>query len=296
MQIQNEKKGYIFLAEKITSQPFSKSDLEFLHTLGNTAIISLENARLFQETLEKQKLEEELNMARNIQPRLIPKSLPKIKNIELDGINVPSKQVGGDYFDVIEIDSHHLGITIADVSGKGMPASLLMSNLQAALHALIRENFSPEELVGRINNVIHNNTDIDKFITFFYGQLNLKTLSFQYVNAGHNPPFLLRESKKVELLSKGGIILGMMKDVVYESDTITLKSGDLIHCYTDGVTEAENDNDDQYEEHRLLDLLKKSYKKINVHEINQHLIEDINRFAGTTPQSDDLTVLTIRIL
>jgi sigma-B regulation protein RsbU (phosphoserine phosphatase) len=296
MQIQNEKKGYIFLADKITGQPFSKSDFEFLHTLGNIAIISLENARLFQETLEKQKMEEELNMARNIQQRLLPKSLPKFKNIEVDGINVPSKQVGGDYFDVIEIKKDLLGITIADVSGKGMPASLLMSNLQAALHALIRENFSPEILVGRINTIIHNNTDLDKFITFFYGQLDLNTMVLEYVNAGHNPPFLLRKSNKVELLSEGGIILGMMPDVVYGSDKVTLKRGDLLHCYTDGVTEAINADEEQYEEHRLLDLLQKLPENHLPNQINQEIIDDVNRFAGNTPQSDDLTILTIRIL
>jgi sigma-B regulation protein RsbU (phosphoserine phosphatase) len=296
MQIQNEKKGYIFLAEKITGQPYSNSDLEFLHTLGNIAIISLENARLFQETLEKQKMEEELNMARNIQQRLLPKSLPNFKNIELDGINVPSKQVGGDYFDVIEINEDLLGITIADVSGKGMPASLLMSNLQAALHALIRENFPPEVLVGRINNIIHNNTDLDKYITFFYGQLNLNTLELEFVNAGHNPPFLIRKSNKVELLTKGGIILGMMPNIVYLSDKVTLKRGDLLHCYTDGVTEAMNAEEEQYEEQRLMDLLQNLPEDCKPNQINQFLIEDINRFAGSTPQSDDLTILTIRIL
>jgi sigma-B regulation protein RsbU (phosphoserine phosphatase) len=296
MQIQNEKKGYIFLADKITGQPYSKSDLEFLHTLGNIAIISLENARLFQETLEKQKMVEELNMARNIQQRLLPKQLPKFKNVELDGVNVPSKQVGGDYFDVIEIKNDLLGIAIADVSGKGMPASLLMSNLQAALHALIRENFPPETLVGRINNIIHNNTDLDKFITFFYGQLDLNTLALHYVNAGHNPPFLLRKSNKVELLSEGGIILGMMPDVAYHSGKVVLEHGELLHCYTDGVTEAMNSQEEQYEEHRLLDLLKKLPKNCKPNQINQEIIEDINRFAGNTPQSDDLTILTMRIL
>jgi sigma-B regulation protein RsbU (phosphoserine phosphatase) len=241
-------------------------------------------------------MEEELNMARNIQQRLLPKSLPNFKNIELDGINVPSKQVGGDYFDVIEINEDLLGITIADVSGKGMPASLLMSNLQAALHALIRENFPPEVLVGRINNIIHNNTDLDKYITFFYGQLNLNTLELEFVNAGHNPPFLIRKSNKVELLTKGGIILGMMPNIVYLSDKVTLKRGDLLHCYTDGVTEAMNAEEEQYEEQRLMDLLQNLPEDCKPNQINQFLIEDINRFAGSTPQSDDLTILTIRIL
>ena len=296
MHIQNEQKGFIFLGDKITGQSYSKSDLEFLHTLGNIAIISLENARLFQEMLEKQKLEKEMNMAMNIQQRLIPKSLPNLKKVELDGINVPSKLVGGDYFDVIQIKKNLLGITIADVSGKGMPAALIMSNLQAALHALIYEEFPPEILVGRINKVIYNNTDIDKFITFFYGELDINSLTFRYVNAGHNPPYLLRNSKSVELLSEGGIILGMMPDVDYKSAKVSLNKGDLIHCYTDGVTEAVNADDEQYEEHRLLKLLQEMHPGRNVKEINIKIVEAINQFAGEIPQSDDLTVLTFRIL
>jgi sigma-B regulation protein RsbU (phosphoserine phosphatase) len=296
MQIQNETQGYIFLAEKITKQPYLESDLEFLQTLGNVAIISLENARLFIETLEKQKLEEEMALARNIQSRLLPKTMPDLQNIILHGVNVPSKQVGGDYFDIITIDDNYLGLTIADVSGKGMGAALLMSNLQASLQSLIKEGFSLDKLVGRINNVIYQNTDPEKYITFFYGQLNKKTLSFDYVNAGHNPPYLLHQDGTMDELSIGGIILGMMPDMPYEIGSCQLNKGDMLMLFTDGVTETMTLDDEEYEESRLISFLKNTGLTKNPEEINRDLILDLEQFAADAPQNDDITILTLQVI
>jgi sigma-B regulation protein RsbU (phosphoserine phosphatase) len=296
MQIQNETKGFIFLGEKITRQEFNDSDLEFLQTLGNLAIISLENARLFQETLEKQKLEEEMNMARNIQKRLFPKSMPELNAIKIQGTNVPSKQVGGDYYDVIQIDDHNYGLTIADVSGKGMPASLLMSNLQASLHSLIREKYSLDKLVSRINNLIYNNTDPEKYITFFYGQLNVQTLNFEFVNAGHNPPYLVHKDGSIFELHEGGIILGMLPDMPYEIGSITLEAGDTLLMYTDGVSEAMNSNDQEFGESRLRDFLIKNCSTLTVQQINENIIQELKKFSAGAQQSDDITLLTVQII
>lgn len=296
MQIQNETQGYIFLGDKITKQPYIESDLEFLQTLGNVAIISLENARLFIETLEKQKLEEEMALARNIQVRLLPKTMPDLSNILIHGINVPSKQVGGDYFDIINIDSNCLGITIADVSGKGMGAALLMSNLQASLQSLAKENYSLDKLVGRINNVIYQNTDPEKYITFFYGQLDKKTLTFDYVNAGHNPPYLLHKDGTMDELITGGIILGMMPDMPYEIGTCQLKKGDMLMLYTDGVTETMTLDDEEYEETRLINFLTRTGLSKKPEEINNDLILELERFASGAPQNDDITILTIQVI
>ena len=296
MQIQNETQGYIFLGDKITKQPYLESDLEFLQTLGNVAIISLENARLFIETLEKQKLEEEMALARDIQARLLPKTMPDLSNILLHGINVPSKQVGGDYFDIINIDSNCLGITIADVSGKGMGAALLMSNLQASLQSLVKENYSLDKLVGRINNVIYQNTDPEKYITFFYGQLDKKTLTFDYVNAGHNPPYLLHKDGTMDELSTGGIILGMMPDMPYEIGACQLKKGDMLMLYTDGVTETMTLEDEEYEETRLINFLTRTGLSKKPEEINNDLILELEQFADGAPQSDDITILTLQII
>jgi sigma-B regulation protein RsbU (phosphoserine phosphatase) len=295
MQIQNETKGYIFLGEKITKKEFSRSDLEFLQTLGNVAIISLENSRLFQEMLEKQRLEEEMAMARNIQNRLLPKTMPRIEPFEIDGLNVPSLHVGGDYFDIIRIDKNHVGITIADVSGKGMPAALLMSNLQASLQTLVHDNFPPDKLVSRINDVIYKNTDTEKYITFFFGKIDLQTLEMKYVNAGHNPPFLVHADGSSEELSEGGIILGMMPDVHFKIGLCRFKPGDILMLYTDGVTETMTIDEEEYEEHRLLGFLQSRKPDESPARINQALIADLKSFAGKAPQIDDITLLTLRI-
>ncbi len=297
MKIQSETKGFIFLGEKVTNQPFTQSDLEFLQTLGNIAIISLENAHLFEETLEKQRLEEEMALARNIQARLLPKSMPKFENMVVHGLNIPSKHVGGDYFDIIKLDDGGgIGITIADVSGKGMPAALLMSNLQASLHSLISEDYPLDRLVGRINNVIFNNTDPDKYITFFYGYLDNKTQILYYVNAGHNPPYLLHANGSIDELSTGGIILGMMPDMPYDIGSCKLNKDDLLMLYTDGVTEAMTLDDVEFEEKRLMEFLRKIDRRKSPEEINMNLIKELDKFCAGAPQNDDITILTLRML
>jgi len=297
MQIQNETRGYIFLGEKVTQQVYTGSDLEFLHTLGNVAIISLENARLFEETLEKQRLEEEMALARHIQLRLLPKSMPEFPDLVIHGLNVPSKHIGGDYFDIVPFnDRNGIGITIADVSGKGMPAALLMSNLQASLQSLIREDYPLDKLVGRINNVIFQNTDSDKYITFFYGYLDMTSHTLNYVNAGHNPPFLLRAgNRKIEELCTGGIILGMMPDMPYKIGTCQLQKDDLLILYTDGVTETMTADDVEFEEKRLLDFMQSIDVATDPEEINMELIKELHRFCNGAAQNDDITLLTLRM-
>lgn len=295
MHIQNEIKGFIFLGDKITKQDFRSSDLEFLQTLGNIAIISLENARLFQETLEKQRLEEEMALARNIQMRLLPKDLPQFINFEIHGLNIPSKHVGGDYFDVIRIDDNLIALAIADVSGKGMPASLLMSNLQASLQSLVFENRDLSKLVGQINNVIYRNTDPEKYITFFMGLFNTDSNEFQYVNAGHNPPYVYTDDGQLKELSEGGIILGMMPDIKYEVGKIKLKKRDWLVTFTDGVTEAMTMDDEEFEEKRVIDFIKENSDFESPEKFNNLLIQRINEFVGDTPQNDDITLLTLKI-
>ncbi len=295
MSIQNEIRGFVFLGEKITKQPFKNSDLEFLNTLGNIAIISLENARLFKETLEKQKLEEEMAHARNIQMRLLPKELPSFENVNMHGLNIPSKQVGGDYFDIIKLEDNLIAVTIADVSGKGMPASLLMSNLQASIISLIPENRQLDKLVMQINNVIYKNTDPEKYITFFIGLLNLDSLEFEFVNAGHNPPYLYSKDGELKELSLGGIILGMMPDMTYEVGKVELAKEDWLVTFTDGVTEAMTKDDEEYEEKRLIDFIKKNCEHKSPEEFNNLLIKDIEEFVGDAPQGDDITILTLQI-
>jgi len=290
---QNKLLGYILLGSKMSQQELNENDLEFLTTLVSQAVISLENARLFQETLEKQRIEEELNVARNMQKKLLPKTLPSIPNYDIYGINIPSRQVGGDYYDVITIDENHYALAIGDVSGKSVPAALLMANLQAALRVMIKQKIPIAEVAGNLNDLIHSNTDPDKYITFFVGILNRRENRFQYVNAGHNPPLLCRSNGNVEELDVGGIILGMLPRYTYQAGEIQFNPGDLFYSYTDGVNEAINPAEEEFGEERLRKVVT-THRKKSSQKIADAMFESITRFAGNSPQEDDVTMLILK--
>ncbi|KAA3656714.1 MAG: hypothetical protein DWQ10_14810 [Calditrichaeota bacterium] len=293
---QDELAGCILIGERLNKAEYRADELEFLSTLGNAAMISLENARLFKETLEKQRLEEELSIARDIQRKLLPASPPLIDGYEFAGMNNSHSQVGGDYFDFIQINDHQWAVTIADVSGKGVPAALLMANIQASLHAMIHTEWTLGEKVARINNIIHANTNMDKFITFFVAIVDTQKHELTYVNAGHNPPMLFsgdKNAEKVKLLECGGLILGMLKNVPYEQETIALHRGDLVILFTDGVSEAMNENDEEFEEFRIEATIREHVHK-SASEIMHYLEDAVKKFSGSTPQSDDITILTMR--
>lgn len=298
---QDVVRGAIVLGEKITKGDYADEELEFAATLGNTALISLENARLFQETLEKQKLEEELAIAREIQQKLLPKDAPKLRGYEIAAINIPTKQVGGDYFDYFPIDANRYVLTIADVSGKGVPAALLMSNLQAMLHAMMTADVPLEKIVARINTSVHANTTYDKFITFFVGVLDVSNHTFTYVNGGHNPPYLLhniadaKSELDFQLLEKGGLLLGMFPGVPYEVETITLQSGDAIVMYTDGVSEAMNAKEEEFSEARLETAIRtrRSLPGLSAAALIDAITTSVKQFTTGQPQSDDITLLAL---
>jgi len=295
MQHQSQMRGYILLGSKISKKPFEKEDLEFLTTLVSQAVISLENARLFKEALEKQRMEEELNVARNIQRKLLPKTLPEIPGYDIHGVNNSSKQVGGDYFDVIKIDENRYALAIADVSGKGVPASLLMANMQAGLRVLMTPDVDLAQAVGTINTLIHSNTDLDKFITFFIGILDAEKHTFNYVNAGHNNPFVVTRKRDISFLDIGGILLGIMPGYAYKTGLIDLSVGDLVITYTDGVNEAINREGEEWGEEPLYDLVK-SQRDRSVKEIDDAILLAIDAFAAGEPQADDVTILSIKRL
>jgi sigma-B regulation protein RsbU (phosphoserine phosphatase) len=296
VRIQDQVKGVIILGEKITNRSFSRDELEFLSTLCNRAMISLENARLFQEALEMERIEEELNIARDIQQRLLPGSFPILENMEVLGINIPSRQVGGDFFDCIRLDEDRIALTIADVSGKGVPAALLMSNLQAGLHSLIDTDADIATIIAKLNNLIHAHTNYDKFITLFHTEVDLKNRKLTYVNAGHNPPLLYKSDGSHRALTTGGLLLGMMPNVVYQTETIDLENGDVLLAYTDGVSEAKNDDDEEFEEWRVKKVVENNLRS-DARTIIDNLIEEIKVFTNDNLQkSDDVTLLVLRIL
>lgn len=295
MRIKDETKGIIVIGEKILKANFEEDELEFLYTLGNEAIICLENARLFEETLEKQRMEEELDFAREIQQGLLPKENPELQNYEIAGMNIPSRQVGGDYYDCIRLNEDEICIAIADVSGKGMPASLLMANIQASLLAILESKKDLSEITGKINNIIHRNTGYDKFITFFGGILNLAENTFTSVNAGHNPPYFFHKDGTFDLLEKGGLLLGMMPNMPYEQETIQLQHGDWIIMFTDGISEAMNDKDEEFEEHRIEEFVSANLT-LSAEEMKQKLYSEVKNFTRGVPQSDDITMIVVKVL
>jgi sigma-B regulation protein RsbU (phosphoserine phosphatase) len=215
MEVQGKTKGLILLGERITKQSYSEADIEFIYSVGSLAIISIENKRLFLEELEKRKMEEELELAREIQQNLLPQTFPRFSNFDIAAVNMSSKQVGGDYYDVIPFDKNNFYIAIADVSGKGTPASLLMANIQAFLQVICRHGLEIEKSTGLINDLISANTSDGRFITFFWALINNEEKKMTYVNAGHNHPLLIRDGE-IRKLHKGGMILGVMETGSYE--------------------------------------------------------------------------------
>jgi sigma-B regulation protein RsbU (phosphoserine phosphatase) len=295
METQSETKGLIILGEKLSRDEFSKADLEFLSSLANLAIISLENARLFKEAIEKQKLEDELMIAREIQKGLLPSVIPSIPGINIAATNVSSKQVGGDYYDVIPAREGKFMIAIGDVSGKGSPAALLMSNLQATIRTLVPFEFSLGDLTGRVNDLMCRNTGGTKFVTFFWGFIDPSNLTLNYVNAGHNYPFLVHADGSVDRLDKGGMILGVMKtSLPYEEATIHLRSNDLLLLFTDGVSEAMDTESVEYGEERLEALLR-AHIHASAQEIIREIHRDVQAFSNGAPQFDDLTMMVVKV-
>lgn len=295
MRIQNETKGIVALGDKITRNKFVKEELDFLTTLGNLSIISIENARLFEETLEKQRMEEELMIARDIQKRLLPDSCLTIENYDLASINISSRQVGGDYYDCVKLNDKHYFFCIADVSGKGVPAALLMSNLQASLHALLNTSFSIDEITTRINNIIYRNTSIDKFITFFAAALDTETRTLRSVNAGHNPPYLFHKDGTFQTLNEGGLLLGMMPNMPYTVEEVAVRAGDCLVMFTDGVSEAINADEEEFEEKRIEACVLKHLSQ-PADAILQALIKEVKVFSEGLPQADDITALIFKVL
>lgn len=294
MSLQGECRGLLLLGEKLSREPFARADLDLVSSLGNLAIISLENARLFQEAIEKQKLEDELQIAREIQKGLLPSVLPEIPGLDLAARNVSSRQVGGDYYDVITLEDGRVVIAIGDVSGKGTPASLLMANLQATIRALVTLPLPLGELTMRVNDLMCENTGSDRFITFFWGILDPAHRRLITVNAGHNYPFLLRADGRVERLEKGGMILGVMPSfMVYEQETTTLAPGDLLVLFTDGVSEALNRAGEEYSEGRLEQLLL-ARQGAPAADLIEAVQEDVAAFTRGAPQSDDITLMVLR--
>ncbi len=284
----------IIYADRISLlNPFTRDDLRLLTLLSNLAAVKIENAKLFEKSLEKEKMEKELAMAAKIQRDLLPKQIPQLNNFEIAGKNVPCHQVGGDYYDFIKIDKNSLGIAIADVSGKGVSSSLLMASLRAALHSDINPKYNLEKLLFKLNNFVHNSSAINSYITFFLCELNTESGEIRYINAGHNPPFILNKKGKIRRLDSCGLCLGMFPSIRYEARATKLDRGEIMLLYTDGFTESRNQSNQEFKEQGLVKALKKNMK-LSAKEIIEKIYVELTEFTTGTEPSDDRTIVIVK--
>lgn len=299
LRMQDEVRGALLLGPRVTGRAYTLPDVSFLTSLGALALTAIENAALVESRIEKERLEEEMRLARTIQERLLPRGeLPTLPGVEVAALALASRHVAGDYYDILRLDEHRLLLAIADVSGKGAPASLLMANLQAGLH-LLRQRMDPDapdlaEATSSLNKVVCENTDPASFITFFWGVLDSRTGVFRFVNGGHNPPYLVRANGEIETLNDGGLLLGVLSDARYDEGEATLRPGDALALYTDGVTEAHSPDDEEYGEERLEAILV-GHRQATAPALLAAVRSDVRAFADTAPLFDDVTILMVKM-
>jgi phosphoserine phosphatase RsbU/P len=243
--------------------------------------------------LHQQEQEREIAEAKAIQEKLLPREIPQLAGYEIASAWQSARLVGGDYFDILPLDERTLGLCIADVAGKGMPAALLMSNLQAAVRGLASLSVAPDLLCRRLNSLIFRNTANDRFITFFYAQLDGPARRLSYVNAGHNAPFVLRSNGSHERLRDGGTVLGVFASPDYELGSAQLSPGDRVVLFTDGVTEACNAAGEEFGEPRLLSLLQEQ-SSLSADGLQARILSAVAEFSGGRWQ-DDATLLVLAV-
>jgi len=253
-----------------------------------------EEARARKEALlHQQEQEREISEAKAIQEKLLPREIPQMPGYEIASAWQSARLVGGDYFDILPLDEESLGICIADVVGKGMPAALLMSNLQAAVRGLSSATFAPDLLCSRLNSLMYRNTASDRFITFFYAQLDGPGRRLAYVNAGHNAPFVMHSDGTHERLREGGTVLGVFDTQNYDLGLAQLRAGDRVLLFTDGITEARNAADEEFGEARLLELLN-GHRTSTADALQAKILEVVAEFSGHHWQ-DDATLLVLAV-
>lgn len=296
LHFQNKKVGILGIGG-LKDEQLTEEDHNFISSMGNLAVLAIQKNILLKERLETQRIEKELGIAKTIQQGLFPQPIPEIPGFDIAAINIPSYQIGGDYFDVIKTSDDDFLISIADVTGKGVPAALLMANLQSMLHMLIPFNITLKEAINNVNNIIHQNTPTDIFITFFGAKLSNNGSTFSYINAGHNHPILLKYgSDKPIPLSEGGTVLGALPTTEikeFEESAVELKPGDIILFYTDGLTEARNlSSNEEFGKQRLTECLLQNRSK-SAQELIDIIIDEVNQFSDSA-DDDDLTVIALK--
>jgi sigma-B regulation protein RsbU (phosphoserine phosphatase) len=285
--------GLVAVGNRVSGEPLTEQDLEFATTLGRQALVALETVRLHEVRLQKQRQDRELQIAREIQQSLFPASSPEVPGFEMAAVSRPCQQVGGDLYDLIPIGPGRTALAIADVSGKGTPASLLMASLHASLRALAG-TLGPTDLIERVNRFLYASTQDNKYVTLFYGELESPSGRFIYVNAGHIPPLLLRSSEPDRRLTHGGPVLGLLEDASFEVGTVDLRPGDIVAMVTDGATEALSPEDEEFGDDRVALALRSG--GASAQELLRSLVEAVHAWTGAAGCTDDLTALILKTL
>ena len=301
--------GVISLGPRLGDLPFSGEDTQMLSAVAVQVAFALENARLLERRAEEVRLRRELEMATEVQQRIFPERAPETDSLELAGSCTPARGVGGDYYDFLLLEGDRVGLAVADVAGKGMSAALLMSIVQASLRSQAQgANGDLSGLVASMNLLLHKSSGSSSYATFFYAQFDARTRRLTYVNAGHNPPLLVRagaatdakadpaaiDGARVELLQTGGPVIGLFEHFTFEQETIQLAEGDVLVAFTDGVSEALNPEGEEFGEPRLFTLAA-AHAGLSAGEIHARVSAEVRAFCRDAPQHDDLTLVDAKV-
>ncbi len=275
---------------------FLEEDRNLLTVVANQVYTVIENARLYKEALDKQAMERDMQLATDIQKRLLPSKLPTFPGIDIGARNIPAKSVGGDYFDVLILDNgKKLGLVIADVAGKGVSAAMIMSMTRSLLRAEVFDHDKPSEVLSSLNELLLDDIDPNLYVTMFYARLDLDTLAMEYSKAGHNPPLIFHtDTGELDALDVPGLFLGMFKEGFYQDRITTLQYGDTLILYTDGVIEALNENEEKYGLDRMIGLIKDN-QELDAQSLVDKIFSNIQKYVGRMPIYDDLTLVIVNL-
>ncbi len=290
---QGELLGFAVIGRKLSGKPYGRVDAEILELLGERSAAAVRNNLLYRASLEKEKLEEEVHIASEIQKRLLPAAPPVMKNAEILGAMRTSREVGGDFYDYLDLAPGITGFAVADVSGKGIPASLLMTTLQAGFRAEATAAKSPAEVLTALNRLLYDRSELSRFATFFYAVYDDTSRILKFSNGGAFPPIILRSDGSITKLQRGGILVGVDPDSTFSNGVLKLRSGDLLISYTDGFIDQERSSGQYFGEERIIDFLRAN-RLLSMNELMDKLFRDVLAFGDGTVK-DDMTAVILRV-
>jgi sigma-B regulation protein RsbU (phosphoserine phosphatase) len=293
--ISNDEVIGVFDLESDELNAYSKDDLEVLMLLASQVAIIIEKVMLHEQLIEKQRLETQLEVARQVQLELLPARDPQLEGFDISAYNFPTEEVSGDYYDWVRIYDDQIGIVIADVSGKGVPAALLMAFLRASLRAATHIGYAPHISMSKVNYLLWESIERNQFVTSFYGILDASNRTLAYSNAGHNPPVLVDRDGEAHFEERGGVPLGMFRDSRYYEYYLTLEPGQVLVLYTDGATEAMNPAGEEYGRDRLVEAVRQC-RHLGAREMIDFIHRDVIDWTDGLGAHDDVTFFIIKAL